>query len=166
MKIQIIPLEKIVIDGKDICLGMNKSDVITLLGNGEFTHRHYYYNNELAIDYDKDGKVEFIEFLGGIDGNLQPVIYGKPAFETRADDIVSILTDKNGNEIDDRENGYSYAFLNISVGIYRPITPKGVEEDIEEMKSDGEYDAEYAEEEMRKASHWATIGIGVKDYYM
>lgn len=94
------------------------------------------------------------------------MIYGKPAFETRADDIVSILTDKNGNEIDDRENGYSYAFLNISVGIYRPITPKGVEEDIEEMKSDGEYDAEYAEEEMRKESHWATIGIGVKDYYM
>ena len=64
MKIQIIPLEKIVIDGKDICLGMTRSDVITLLGDGEFKHRHYYYNNELAIDYDKDGKVEFIEFLG------------------------------------------------------------------------------------------------------
>ncbi|MBD5519128.1 MAG: hypothetical protein HDR07_11850 [Lachnospiraceae bacterium] len=166
MKIQIIPLEKIVIDGKDIYLGMTRSDVITLLGDGEFTHRHYYYNNEMAIDYDEDGKVEFIEFLGGVDGTLQPVIYGKPAFETLADDIVSILSDKNGNEIDDRENGYSYAFLNISVGIYRPTTPKGVEEDIEEMKSDGEYDVEYAEEEMRKASHWATIGIGVKGYYM
>ena len=166
MKIQIIPLEKIVIDGKDIYLGMTRSDVITLLGDGEFTHRHYYYNNEMAIDYDEDGKVEFIEFLGGVDGTLQPVIYGKPAFETLADDIVSILSDKNGNEIDDYENGCSYTFPNISVGIYRPTTPKGIEKDIEEMKSDGEYDVEYAEEEMRKASHWATIGIGVKGYYM
>ncbi|MBD5473470.1 MAG: hypothetical protein HDR20_11440 [Lachnospiraceae bacterium] len=165
MEIQIIPLEKIVIDGKDICLGMPKADVINLLGDGELIHRHYYYNSELAIDYDEEGKVEFIEFLGGIDGKLQPAIYGKPAFETLADDIIDILTNKNGNEINDHENGCSYAFLNISVGIYRPTTPKDAAEDIEEMKCDGEYDAEYAEEEMRKASHWATIGIGVKDYY-
>ena len=166
MKIQIIPLEKIVIDGKDICLGMTRSEVITLLGDGEFTHRHYYYNSELAIDYDEEDKVEFIEFLGGIDGKLQPIIYGKYAFKTLADDIIGILTKENGNEIDDYENGCSYTFPNISVGIYRPTTPKGIEKDIEEMKSDGEYNAEYAEEVMRKASHWATIGIGVKDYYM
>ena len=94
------------------------------------------------------------------------MIYGKPAFETLADEIVSMLADKNGHEIDDRENVYSYTFFNISVGIYRPTTPKGIEEEIEEMKSCGEYDAEYVEEEMRNASHWATIGIGVKAYYM
>lgn len=165
MKIQIIPLKKIIIDGKDICLGMTRTDIINLLGDGKFSHRHYYYNNELAIDYDDEGKVEFIEFLGGIDGKLQPLIYGKPAFKMLADDIASILTNKNGNEIDDHEDGYSYAFLNISVGIYRPITPKDVEENAEEMICDGEYDAEYVQEEMRKASHWATIGIGVKNYY-
>jgi hypothetical protein len=31
-EIDIIPLEKVVIDGKSICLGMSKSEVIHLLG--------------------------------------------------------------------------------------------------------------------------------------
>jgi hypothetical protein len=33
------------------------------------------------------------------------------------------------------------------------------------MKQKGIDDPEYVEEQMRKANHWATIGIGRKDYY-
>ena len=37
--------------------------------------------------------------------------------------------------------------------------------DIEDMKADGVYDQEYVDEELKKANHWATIGIGKENYY-
>jgi hypothetical protein len=165
MKIEIIPLEKVVIDGKSICLGMRKPEVIKLLGEGEFLHRHYFYDNELAIDYDANENVEFIEFLGGIDGKLHPNIYGISAFDSMYDEVTDILEKHNNGDIDDSEKGYSYAYLNISVGIYRETIPENVQKDIECMKQEGVYDPEYVEEQMRKANHWATIGIGKKGYY-
>lgn len=107
MKINIVPLEKIEIDGKSI---------------------------ELAIDYDENDSVEFIEFLGGIEGTLHPVIYGKPVFESNADELFEILKQHNNGEIDD-------------------------------MKADGIYDQGYVDDELKKANHWATIGIGKENYY-
>ena len=98
----------------------------------------------MRFDFDDDGKVEFIEFLGGIDGKLQPTIYGVSVFQSKADTLYNILSDENHGEIDDSGNGYSYGFLNISVGVFRPNIPK---------------------DEMKKANYWATIGIGTADYY-
>ena len=65
------------------------------------------------------------------------------------------------------QQGYSCAFLNISVGVYREIVPSDVMEMIEEMKADGipTENNEDVAEEMRKANHWATIGVGVAGYY-
>lgn len=121
----------------------------------------------MAIDYGDDNTVEFIEFLGGIDGSLHPVIYGVSAFDTAADELADLLRQKNGGEIDDSEQGYSLCFLNISVGVYREIRPSDVTEMIEEMQSDGipvENNEDIASE-MRRADHWATIGVGVAGYY-
>lgn len=70
MKINIIPLEKIEIDGKSIELGMKREQVIGILGLGKFSNRHFFYDNDLAIDYDENDFVEFIEFLRGIEGTL------------------------------------------------------------------------------------------------
>jgi hypothetical protein len=165
MKIEIIPLEKVVIDGKSICLGMTKSAVIQLLGEGELFHRHYFYENELAIDYDANDTVAFIEFLGGIDGKLHPNLYGISVFDSPCDEVTAMLEKYNDGEIDDSEKGYSYAYRNISVGIYRESTSESLQEDIEVMKQEGVYDPEYVAEQMRKANHWATIGIGKKGYY-
>lgn len=165
MKINIIPLEKIEIDGKSIELGMKKEQVIEILGLGEVSDRHFFYNNELAIDYDEHDSVEFIEFLGGMEGILHPVIYGKPVFESSADEIFEILKQQNSGEIDDSENGYSYGFIEISVGIYRTSTPKSVQQDIADMIADGIYEQSYIDEELKKANHWATIGIGKANYY-
>ena len=73
----------------------------------------------------------------------------------------------NNGEINDNENGYSYGFLNISVGIFRERTPEDVREMIEEAEEEGEeLEQEDLEYEKRKAEHWATIGIGVKGYYL
>lgn len=138
MNIEIYPLDRAVIDGVSIYLGMKQAAVEAAIGKGEFVrNRYYYYNNEMAIDY-SDGKVEFIEFLGGIDGILHPWIYGVSAFDTPADELSKILEQENDGEIDDySEQGYSFAFLDISVGVYRELRPSDVEEMIEEMKADG-----------------------------
>ncbi len=144
MKIEIYPLDKVLIDGISIELGMDKASVEAEIGEGEHIgKRYYYYNSEMAIDYDNDQNVEFIEFLGGFDGALKPVIYGVSAFDVPADELIRLLTQKNDGEVDDHERGYSYGFLNISVGVYRETIPHG----------------------KRKESHWSTIGIGVADYY-
>lgn len=168
MHIEIYPLEKVKIDTAEIYLGMEQSAVETAIGKGQLLgNRYYYYNCEMAIDYDADMKVKFIEFLGGIDGFLRPVIYGVSAFEVFSDSLTSLLTQKNDGEIDDSERGYCYSFLNISVGIYRETTPSAVDEMKKEMEADGipiENNKDI-EIEIRKAKHWSTIGIGVVDYY-
>ena len=170
MNIEIFPLEKIVIDGVSIYLGMDQSAVERAIGKGQYEpvrNRYYYYGTEMAIDYSENNTVEFIEFLGGIDGSVHPVIYGVSAFDTPADELADLLRQKNGGEIDDSEKGYSFAFLNISVGIYRERLLSDVMEMIEEMKADGipTEDNEDVAEEMRKANHWASIGVGVAGYY-
>ena len=168
MNIEIYPLEKIVVDGVSVYLGMEQSAVEAAIGKGRLVgKRYYYYGSEMAIDYNENNTVKFIEFLGGIDGSLHPVIYGVSAFDTLADELVNLLRQKNDGEINDSEKGYSLAFLNISVGVYRERIPSDVMEMIEEMKADGipTEDNEDIAEEMRKANHWATIGVGVAGYY-
>ncbi|MDE6592273.1 MAG: hypothetical protein K2K57_04320 [Oscillospiraceae bacterium] len=165
MQALLYPLDKAVIGDKNICLGMDKSSVFNMLGKGESfdEKRYYYFNSDLAVDFDDKNKVEFIEFLGGIDGELQPMIYNISAFEENADDLLEILKKFNNGEIDDSENGYSYGFLEISVGIYREFLP---EEVIEDAKNNNmSLDDEDVMEDLRKALHWATIGFGVKNYY-
>lgn len=166
MKIEIYPLEKVVIDGAAIFLGMERAIVESIIGAGQVVRtRHYYFHNEMAIDY-KDDKVVFIEFLGGIDGMLKPTIYGISVFETLANELFEVLEKQNHGVVQDRECGYSYQFPNISVGIYREAVPKAIEEMIEEAASFGHpMSDDEIQYERKRANHWATIGIGVVDYY-
>lgn len=168
MNIEMFPLDKVVIDSVPICLGMERTEVEAKLGEGETfdQKRFYYYKSELSINYDSENKVEFIEFLGGINGKLHPVIYGVSAFDTKAGELYEILKQKNNGDIDDSEHGYSYGFLNISVGVYRELIPDDIDDMIEDAEEEGEeLDEEDLEYERRKANYWATIGIGVAGYY-
>lgn len=165
--IEMIPLYGIRADGAEIRLGSSPDEVKAALGEpyGTWENSLYYCNNELRIDFAENG-AEFIEFLGGIDGELQPAIYGVPAFQTDADKLYEILAKENNGMIDDSEDGYSYGFCEISVGVYRESTPESVQEMIDDAKEDGEpLDEDEIAEETRRASHWDTIGIGVKNYY-
>lgn len=167
-KIKLIPLVGMEFSDATIALASSQKDVENLLGEPCSTRDHslFYFNNELRFDLDDDGKIEFIEFLGGCDGELQPVIYGVSAFQSTADTLYNVLSEENQGEIDDSEAGYSYGFLNISVGIYRPSIPEDVEDMIAEATADGKpMDEAEIEDEMKKANYWATIGIGVRDYY-
>ncbi|MBQ8510284.1 MAG: hypothetical protein IJ493_10300 [Clostridia bacterium] len=170
MNIELYPLEKVVVDGVSIDLGMEQSDVEAAIGKGQYVKpcdRYYYYHSEMAISYNNDRKVEFIEFLGGIDGSLRPAIYGVSAFDTPANELAELLKQKNNGEIQDLERGCSLSFLNISVGVYRSATPSDVAEMIEEMKANGisTDNNKDVEADIRKANHWETIGIGTAGYY-
>ena len=168
VKIEIYPLDKIVIDGVPVYLGMKQSDVEAAIGKGQLAgKRYYYYNSDMAIDYDEDKKVEFIEFLGGVDGFLNPVIYGVSAFDAPAYELTELLRQKSNGEVNDTERGHSLEFPSIGVGVYREILPSDVAETIEEMKADGisvENNEDIAKD-IRRADHLSTIGIGVADYY-
>ncbi|MBR1736284.1 MAG: hypothetical protein IJ736_04615 [Firmicutes bacterium] len=176
MKIEIYPLIGIKMNEIKLVLGMSLNEIITALGEPAKIFENmpyapditqiYYYESELRFDFNKESKLEFIEFLGGIDGRLHPEIYGVDAFSIHADELVDILTQKNGEEAIDNENGYSYAFPNIGVGIYRESTPDDIEEMVkntaEEREMFSEKDYNY---ELSKAIHWATIGLGDRTYY-
>lgn len=164
----ITPLEGVCIGGRRIRLGNTAEDIKTVLGKPERVHKNslYYFASELRIDIGADGTAEFIEFLGGTDGALQPTIYGVSAFGTGADELYKVLAEKNSGGVNDSENGYSYAFLNISVGVYRESIPSDIEEMIAEAESEGcPMSAEDIAEERKKAAFWATIGIGIGGYY-
>ena len=145
MRVEVFPLEKITIDNKEIMLGMNINEVQKLIGipdrvfsncDGE-SGRHYYFDSELVLDFDESGLLEFIEFLGGIDGNLRPYLYGVSAFETSADELLKMIMEQD-DEVDDSEADYCYCFLNVSIGLWR---------------------------QDNQNKHWDTIGIGVDKYY-
>ena len=166
--IVITPLKSVRIGGSEIRLGYTLNEIKSEIGEPESLHKNsiYYFGNELRVDFGTDGKAEFIEFLGGTDGALQPIIYGVPAFKTSADELYKLLAEKNGGAIDDSENGYSYAFLNISVGVYRESILENVEEMISEAERGGfPMSAEDIAAERKKAEFWATIGIGRTGYY-
>lgn len=166
MKIELYPLDKVVIDGIAIYLGMDLTAVESAIGKGQLIGtRCYYFNGEMAIDYNHN-KAEFIEFLGGVDGNLKPIVYGVSAFDINAADLVEILKANNNGEIFDNEKGHSYQFANISIGLYREAIPNEISEMIEEAKSFGNpMSDDEIQHEMKRANHWATIGVGVTGYY-
>ena len=166
MNIEICPVDKVLVDGIAVCFGMEQSAVESAIGKGQLIgKRCYYFNNEMAIDY-SNNKVDFIEFLGGVDGRLKPKIYGISVFETQANDLFNVLKKQNNGIIGDNENGYSYQFENISVGVYREAIPKEVEEMIEEAASFGNpMSDDEIQYEMKRANHWATIGVGIAGYY-
>jgi len=171
-KIEILPLDGIEIEnvGK-LSFGQSKSDIEKLFGqpSGSSNLNQLFYDNyEFRIDLDKNGNAEFIEFIyGPFPEKSQLSIYGVDPFQIGANKLVEILTEKNNGQIDNSEADFSYGFLNISVGVWREITTKDVEESIAEMKAKNEYEEnkDWLEEDMTKAKNFWTIGIGIKNYY-
>ena len=160
---EIIPCEGIVLDGKKVLLGMAKEEIISLLGEPQIVRNSfYYYANELRFDFDESGCVEFIEFLGGIDGRLKPQIYGISVFDTVFDIVYATLWENNGREYMDIENGHCHVFDKIGIRIYREFTHKDFEKNLRAMKAEGIPFENYVdyEADKRKAFHWDTIGIG------
>lgn len=171
-KIEILPLDGIVIEniGK-LSLGESGPAIEKLLGSpskGSDSHRLYYDNYEFRVDLDNNGNAEFIEFISGpYPEKAEISVYGINPFQIEASQLLEILSEKNNGKIDDSEAEYCYTFLNISVGVWRQITVRDVEEDIADLKANNEYEEnkEWLEEDLEKARNFWTIGIGVENYY-
>ncbi|MGL5694415.1 MAG: hypothetical protein ACRCXA_10070 [Peptostreptococcaceae bacterium] len=168
MKFEVKPLDGIYWNDRKIRLGYTKDEVRSILGIPEICENiFYYFDNELSFHFNNEDKVEFIEFSSDVDGKIEPIIYARLAFKTLADELYTLLSNKNMGDIDDSESGYSFSFKNISVGLYRESTPNSVREMIQEMKNDG-LDIENNEDveiENKKSRYWSSLGIGVRDYY-
>ncbi len=169
--INLSPLEGIEVEGfGTIAFGNMKAEVIKLLGEPSsiYGEQLFYDELELRIDLNAAGKVEFIECTyGPFCERTVPYIYGQRAFELPGEQLFALLLEKNNGRIDDSEREYGTSFLEISTGIYRSFAPADVLESIEESKAEGCYeeDKEWLEEDMAKARHYWTIGIGVENYY-
>ncbi len=167
MLITILPLQGIRWSDKIIRLGSTTADVEAVLGHPEIVGESYYYfESELRLDFSEDGKLEFIEFLAGLDGKIQPVIYGIQAFQADADELYRVLEEHASGNIIDDENGYSFTFPNIGIGVYRESTPADVISLTCELKESGVNIADDPdiEEEQLKASHRATISVATSEY--
>ena len=167
--ILLFPLLGMEFDGKSVRFGQRREEVEGLLGSPERERgcRCYYFDSELALDYTAGGKLRFIEFLGGPEGELRPKLYGISVFEAEADEVYDLLHGRNGDDINDSEAGDAYAFRALSAGLYREITPEDVTAMVREMsRMDMTALTRFdLEAENRRANHWATVGIGEKDYY-
>lgn len=171
VRVDLIPLKGIKLESDDkVQFGQSKEDVKGILGNPstEYEDKSYYDDLEIRIDFDENDCVEFMEVLAGpYCKRIEPFIYGKNPFELVDTQLLELLTEMNIGSIDDHEVAYGYSFLNISVGIWRDMTSKNVEEMIHEAKEVGNYNLwkEELEADLERAKYFRTIGIGVKGYY-
>lgn len=168
LKIEIIPEQGLIINGRSVLFGSSKSEAEGFFGAPEVVRNSFYYfNNELRLDFDEKGELEFIEFLGGIDAFIKPEIYGISVFDTLEDIVYGTLIEHNGKDNVKSENGYSYIFGNISVGIFREIKPSDFNEILKEMKKNGIpfENCPDLQKDKQIALHWPTIGFGKKGYY-
>lgn len=145
MRIELIPLEKMIFDGKEIYFGAKKEEVIKLLGKPESKNENYggkswsHFYQEFSCEYDENDELISIEFLCGHSGSLKPYIYGVSAFDISRKELFEILKEHNNGKIDE-ESEDSYGFIEISVGIWK-----------DSANEDDDY--------------WTTILIGKKNYY-
>ncbi|MGM0126400.1 hypothetical protein IGI37_003829 [Enterococcus sp. AZ194] len=105
--------------------------------------------------------------FGWENGKLKPFIDGYSVYETAADELFERLKEKNNGEILDDELGYSYSFLEISIGIYRRTLPSDIDQMIDELNAEGlpTENVEWLEQDKLRANYWETIGMGVKNYF-
>lgn len=167
VQVEVIPQVGVILEGNTIRLGSTRADVEQTLGSGEAIRWNslYYFDSELRVDFDEEDRVRFIELLGGPDGKLQPVVFGVEAFQADPEAVVELLKERNGADFLDTEKGYSYGFQKLSVGLYRESIPDNVPEMIEEAEADGRPLSEEDIEYEKRRTHWATIGVGVENYY-
>ena len=164
----ILPLEGIRWGSQTILFGEKKVDIEAKLGapSGVRDGSYYYFESNLRFDFSPSDELECIEFLGGVKGYIQPIIYNVPAFQENAEDLLHILEKYNTGKIIDTENGYFYAFPSIGIGVYREQIPDNLPEFIREVQEAGEdiSDNPNIKEEQLKAMHWATIAVTPSNY--
>jgi hypothetical protein len=128
----------------------------------------YYTSLGFHVHYDKDEKVEFIEMMSDFQAVFE--LYEKNPFTAEIDEIVKILSDKNGTEINLIEAPESYLFLNLSLGIFRSSTPEKMSEYIEQYRKDEPESfkngtPDRLSEDLEKSKYFTSLSIGNRNYF-
>lgn len=115
--IEIIPLKGIKMDSIDVILGDDLESITNIIGKPDYQEESqlYYDRYEFRLDFDLNKKLEFIELQGPYTNRVIPLIYGVNPFELEAAELVTLLKEKDGSNIDDAEAPYCYCFRNISI---------------------------------------------------
>ncbi|MDD3120602.1 MAG: hypothetical protein PHF46_04285 [Candidatus Gracilibacteria bacterium] len=159
-EIIIKPLEGIEIKGilnsKIISFGMDKKDIIKILGNPESIEENeydkydtfYYSNNFLQLSFSINiGKLSYVEIFHHYPNKI---IFNKiEIFKTKSSTLVEIFKKEHIINSKNPEVGYSYIYNDIELSLWRPSIPEKILEDT------GENDYE-------KGIYFTTVGIGEK----
>lgn len=167
--ITLTPLQGIEIEGLGaLRFGQNLQDVVALLGkpdSGE-TRRLYYDGLGLRVDLDRAGGVEFMEFFRPENDGYRLSLYGTDPLALPAAQLTALLAEKDPVGIDDDEAPFSYAYANLSIGVWRAFAEEDVLASIAQMRENGEdADADWVQEDLAKSRCFWTVGIGRPDYY-
>jgi len=106
--------------------GMSREKVRTLLAPASAdpfsrgkTQIDGFYGSALQVNYDGDGKVEFIEFARSVGVSLD----GFDLFASEVDSVVAHLSGLYALDEEKLEPGYSFTFPAIELGLWRPVLP-------------------------------------------
>lgn len=191
IKVELFPLMGACLDGHTVRLGDTKADVeralgrplgrmesavriseeelSALLGGSEEDlpagPHWFYHKNELRVDFDPQGRVEFIELLGGPEGTLQPILDGLELFQAPPEAVYDLLKEKNHGPMELGINCYCCVFLNLELGVYRDSVPEDVTELIWEAKDKGHPLTPEQIDCENDRTRWAAVGLGTKGYY-
>lgn len=150
-------------------LGMTKEEIRSLLGQPEYSSekssieygdisiptpaKDGYFENELQITFDNDGKADYIEFYGKDAEHTEVYLNNIDIFRVPAQKLLKEIVTSTRCEFDneDDEIPYSYVFRSIDLSVWRQLIPEQDEETEVPETDEGKY-------------FW-TVGIGIKGYY-
>lgn len=167
MKVELIPLEGVIINGNKITFGM-PIDEVQGIGKPKIIKKLYYYlEGDLMIEVDWRRRICFVECRGGAESKVHPIIYGMDFFQTKAEDALALLEQHTKEKAEKSEEGHYYEWKKANIGLSRTATMEEIEEMIQETIEDGEYEEmkEDLERDRRSAYCFETIGIGKQGYY-
>ena len=151
----IIPVEK----AGPVSLGMNRQQVRAALNvpvvsfkktSTSASATDAFLEHTFQVFYDENDCAEYIELSNG--GPFIALYKGVSVFETKADDLVVLVSQDASVNLNDPELGYSFVFPTLELSLWRASLPENDE------------DEEYQDEEM-PGLFFDTIGIGKRGYY-
>ena len=152
-------------DSIDVILGDDLESITNIIGKPDYQEESqlYYDRYEFRLDFDLNKKLEFIELQGPYTNRVIPLIYGVNPFELEAAELVTLLKEKDGSNIDDAEAPNWSCFRNLSIGLWRQNIPEDISQS--EIRDATDEERKIWIMEQNKAKHFWTIGVGNIGYY-
>lgn len=107
-----------------IRFGMTRAEVRKQLGppdDGKGEDREWYLD-DLAVDFDGDGTVEFVEIAES--ENYRATFEGECLHELEADAAVAHVSAHAAYDENDPELGFTYVFPELQLSLWRPLIPE------------------------------------------